>query len=186
MVRVATEAMSLDQPRRVLVMPTTTGVCAAALGQAMARQGGTIVCVDEDREALVFLDSGVTARPSKVQMECLNVSLSGLSMGKVAIETEPCDLILLDGLLDYLPGRVVAVALQAIRRVLAPGGAVVLSGLLPSQDQFVFDHLLGWSTIRRDRESMVELVSASALEVQGASWSVGAGIVVAARARGDS
>ena len=186
MVRVAVETMPLDRPRRVLVMPTTTGVCAAALGQAMAREGGVIVCVDEDREALAFLDSGVTSRPAKVQLDCLNVSLSSLAMGRISLETEPCDLILLDGLLDYLPARVVAVALQAIRRVLAPGGAVVLSGLLPSQDHFVFDHLLGWSTIRRDRESLVELVSASSLEVQGASWSVGAGLVVAARTRGDS
>jgi hypothetical protein len=81
------------------------------------------------------------------------------------------DLCVIDGLLDYLPDRLAAALISRAARALAPGGRLVLTGLAPSPDAPLFDHLLDWPSVRRPARDLRALVEAMGL----------AGAVVAGR-----
>ena len=166
---------------RVLVAPTLTGVVVARLGQMLAAGGGDITCADSDSTSLAVLDSGVTTRPSKVMLHARHADLSHMVMGRGVDLEGPFDLALVDGLLDYLPDRVAASLAAAIEGQLSPGGWAILSQLGPSPDSFVFDHLLGWRTVRRTPGLLMELFRTAGFEDLKVVWSDEVGVLIAGR-----
>ena len=168
----------------VLVAPTLTGVVVARLGQMLAAGGGDITCADSDSTSLAALDSGVTTRPSKVMLHARHTDLSHMVMGRDVDLAGPFDLALVDGLLDYLPDRVAASLATSILGQLRPGGWAILSQLGPSPDSFVFDHLLGWTTVRRPPDLLLELFRTAGFEDLKVVWEDEAGVLIAGR-KGD-
>jgi len=165
----------------VLVAPTLTGVVVARLGQMLAAGGGDITCADSDSTSLAALDSGVTTRPSKVMLHARFADLSHMVMGRDVDLSGPFDLALVDGLLDYLPDRVAASLASSIEGQLRPGGWAILSQLGPSPDAFVFDHLLGWTTVRRTPDLLLELFRSAGFEELKVVWEDEVGVLIAGR-----
>jgi SAM-dependent methyltransferase len=149
---------------RVLVVPCGAGTVAASVGQRLALTGGELTCVDGDRGALGFVDAGVAARPANVRLRLLHEDLAILAMGASNVFHEGQDLVVLDGYTEYLPDRLVGSLGSVVLRMLRPGGSVLVATLGPSRDAFVFDHLLGWRTIRRSAASLSLLLTEVGLE----------------------
>ncbi len=81
------------------------------------------------------------------------------------------DVVVLDSLIDYLPDRLVAGLLAWCRTHLAQGGMAILTGLAPSPDAGLFDHLLRWPMVRRSERELCGLVEAAGLRPQ--RWRAG-------------
>jgi hypothetical protein len=64
------------------------------------------------------------------------------------------DVIVLQGMVEYMPERIAVALLTQCRTLLAPGGSVIAPALGPSDDQDLFDWLLNWPTVRRSKEGM--------------------------------
>jgi len=56
-----------------------------------------------------------------------------------------------------------------------------LSQLGPSPDSFVFDHLLGWRTVRRTPGLLMELFRTAGFEDLKVVWSDEVGVLIAGR-----
>jgi hypothetical protein len=111
-----------------------------------------------------------------------HADLSHLVMGRDVDLTGPFDLALVDGLLDYLPDRVAASLASSVQGQLRPGGWAILSQLGPSPDSFVFDHLLGWTTVRRTPDRLMELFRSAGFEDLKVVWEDDVGVLIAGRA----
>ncbi len=148
---------------RLMVINAASGVPLARVMPALARHGGTVTCIDGSRDALAFLDAGLTSRAPSVELRLVQDDLARLSMGRSPVNHPPQDLILIDGLADYLPDRLVAALLSWSARSLAEGGRVVVTGLAPWPDAPVFDHLIQWPMIRRTARVLRALVESAGL-----------------------
>lgn len=174
MARVA-QLLAGDRRPRVLVVPCGAGTLAASIEQSMAGSGGELTCVDGDRDALGFVDAGVAARPASVRLRLVQEDLAGLAMGGSKVFLGEQDLVVLDGFVDYLPDRLVGSLGRAVLGMLRPGGDVLCAFLGPTPDAFVFDHLLGWRTVRRTTASLSALLTEVGLEEIAVMETSGAG-----------
>ena len=166
---------------RVLVLNVGAGTTIARLTPLMANTGGEITVVDNDREALAFLNSA-SAAPLKVDLRLVPEDLAKFALGQSASRLGAHDVILVDGLLEYLPDRVLAILLRTLRGHTAGGTRLVLNLLTPSEDEFVFDHLLGWRTVRRSPHAVAQLLGAVGWTNPAVRYADGAGAVVVAAA----
>ncbi len=153
-----------DRPARVLVVPCGAGTVTASVEQRLGHQGGELTCVDGDRETLAFVDAGVAARPGRVRLRLVQEDLASLAMGNSSVFLGEQDVVVLDGFVDYLPDRIVGSLSRVVAGMLRPGGEALCAFLGPSADAFVFDHLLGWRTVRRTSASLSVLMTETGLE----------------------
>ncbi len=168
-------ALSDDGPARVLVVPCGAGALIASVEQTLALRGGELTCVDGDRDTLAFVDSGVAARPSGVRLRLVPEDLAALAMGTSQVFLGEQDVVILDGYTDYLPDRFVGSLARAVLGMLRPGGSVLVSFLGPTADAFIFDHLLGWRTVRRTTAALSGLFTEMGLEEIAVMKTSGAG-----------
>jgi CRP-like cAMP-binding protein len=168
---------------RVLVLNAGAGTTVARLVPLMSATGGEITVVDGDREALAFLNSA-SAAPIKVRIRLVAEDLARICLDRSEVHLGPHDLVLVDGLLEYMPDRALATLLPALRRQMPGRAQLVLNLLSPSDDAFVFDHLLGWPTLRRDPASVVQLLEHIGFEAVTLRYASGAGAVIQARTPG--
>lgn len=166
---------------RLLVVNVGAGTTIARVIPLMANTGGEITVVDNDREALAFLNSASSA-PLKVNLRLVPEDLANFALGQSKVRIGRHDVLLIDGLVEYLPDRVLAILAKTLRGYAAGGTTVVMNLLAESPDQFVFDHLLGWRTVRRSPELVAQLLSAVGWENARVSYRDGAGAVVVAQA----
>ena len=139
-----------ERAAKVMVLNVGPGTTIARLVPLLANTGGEITAVDNDSEALAFLNSASVA-PLKVELRVVPEDLARIATGVSLVNFGPQDVIVCDGLIEYLPDRVVATLFRALLAHATGGSTLVLNLLLPSEDAFVFDRLLQWPTIRRDR-----------------------------------
>lgn len=151
--------------RRVLVVNAGTGSLVAGLAQAVAHPPTTVTVMDQSKDALAYLDAGLTTRPRAVELRTLQESLAGFAMGRGRAQLGPQDAIVIHGLLEYMPERIAVSLLQVSRQHLAPGGVIVVCAMGPSDDQELFDWLLGWPTIRRSHDAMRRIFAAADLHI---------------------
>ena len=88
-----------------------------------------------------------------------------MAMGRFRAQLQKQDLILVHGLLEYMPDRIVLSLLTVARGLLNPGGAVIATGLSASPDHHLLDRLLGWPTIRRRPESVYRMLDSADLDL---------------------
>lgn len=169
-----------DRAAKVLVMNVGPGTTIARLVPILANSGGEITAVDNDSEALAFLNSASVA-PLKVSVRVVPEDLSRIATGLSLVNLGAHDVLVVDGLLEYLPDRVVATLLRALLAYAAGGSLVVLNLLMPSDDSFVFDHLLQWRTVRRDPGGVVRLLEAVGYMEASVFYAEGTGAVIVAR-----
>ena len=184
-------AALLPSDRRVSVMfvNATCGALLARLVPSLARNGADIQAVDGSREALSFLDAGLPTRPPGISLKLVQEDLGALVLGLSDARYQRADFIVVDSLLDYLPDRLAAALIGWVRDHLAPGGVLVLTGLAPSADASVLDHVFGWPLVRRSAPAMRGLAEACGLQarvVAGGPRDTDPGVVVTARRASDS
>ncbi|MFT5584490.1 MAG: CRP-like cAMP-binding protein [Cognaticolwellia sp.] len=143
---------------RVLLIPAGAGTTSAKLVPIMAANGGEVTVADSDRDALGSLNSGASVGTGKVRMRLVHEELGLLSVRGSNTFFGPQDVVVLDGLVEYLPMRVLARLLPTLRKSMATGSTLVLNVLGPTPDRVLFDYLLGWRTLRRQPQEVIELI----------------------------
>jgi extracellular factor (EF) 3-hydroxypalmitic acid methyl ester biosynthesis protein len=146
---------------RAVVVNAGGGGAALDVHAALADRAAEIVLVDDDREQLAALDARLTSDAGRVVLRLAQDDLASLALGRSRLRFPGRDLIVIDGLLEYLPERAASALLRWAAQQLVPGGAVVCTSLVPSSDAFLVRHLLGWPAIRRGRASLASLVEAA-------------------------
>jgi CRP-like cAMP-binding protein/SAM-dependent methyltransferase len=168
--------------RRVLQLNAGTGSLSARLHLDLADTPTLLTVVDPSREALAFLDAGLTVKPKKVQLQTLQENFVHIAMGRSRQVPGGQDVVILHGLLEYLPDRLALSLLRVTRTWLSPDGVVLASALAPSDDQVLLDRLLGWPTIRRRPDRLLRLAERAGLSAQLASGTPDPMMLVVARA----
>ena len=149
--------------RRVLLLPASTGSLVTSLAHALGHAPTLLTVVDQSREALALLDSGLPYRPRAVTVEPSLERLVPFLLGDAHRALPPQDAIVLNGVLEYLPDRHAIATLAAMGRRLAEGGVIIASALASSDDADLLDWLLHWPSSRRSLEQMHRLVRAAGL-----------------------
>lgn len=151
--------------RRVLVVPASSLV--TSLSYVLTHPPTVLSVADSSKDTLSFyVDAGAPYRAKAVELKPVEVDIAAWANGRESLELPPQDVIVLQGLLEYLPDRLVVAMLQNSRRLLAPGGRVIATALAPSPDQDVLDALLSWPTIRRTIEQTGRLFQSAGLTMQ--------------------
>jgi len=160
-------ARSLPQHRnrRALLVNAGTGSLVAGLADQLAHPPTRLTVLDQSRDALAFLDAGLTSRPRGITLETVQESLPQFALSRSRHALQPQDAIIVHGLLEYMPERIAVSLLTACRQLLTPDGHVVCSALSFSEDVALLDRLLTWPTIRRSPDALFNILTAAGLEV---------------------
>ena len=177
--RLALRGVPITRPGdlRVLVVGAGTGALVATLGKPIVEHGGELTCLDNDREALSFLQSGTAVRALNLNLRLIHADLSAFVQGRSDLYLGPQHLVVVDELLEYLPDRVVATLASVVLSLLRPGCRALFSFLGPTQDSVVFEHLLRWPTVRRPPEVILELLRGVGFVDVEIAWAQGGGFV---------
>ncbi len=167
--------------RRALLINAGTGSLVAGLTDKLAHPPTILTVVDQSRDALAFLDAGLTSRPRGVTLETIQENLPQFAMGRGRHVFQPQDAIIVHGLVEYMPERIAVSLLTACRELLTPDGVIVCSAFSPSADLELLDRLLTWPTIRRSPEALVNILTAAELEVVERTELAHPGMLVAAK-----
>ncbi|MDP2304484.1 MAG: cyclic nucleotide-binding domain-containing protein [Pseudomonadota bacterium] len=152
------ESLPANPPLRILVVNASGGIVPALLAQLSGRMPSELTCVDGNRAALAAVEAASTHRARDIRLRLVQDDLVGLCLGRSLIRHAPQNIVVLDGLLEYLPERLAAAAFRWARGVLAPGGTLVVNALLPSADDPVFRHVLSWPLVRLRPNALVRLL----------------------------
>ncbi|MCB9766409.1 MAG: cyclic nucleotide-binding domain-containing protein [Alphaproteobacteria bacterium] len=165
---------------KITVINCGSGQLIAGLGLFL-QEGGELTCVDADRPILTRLDAATIARSPDMKLRLVQEDLAAFALGRSALYFEPQDVVVLNGLAEYLPDRVLATAVRAGMELLKPGGVLVVDMLGPTQDGFLFDDTLGWCTLRRAAEDAMALLADVGPESLEVAWARKAAIVLTGR-----
>ncbi|MED5372372.1 MAG: cyclic nucleotide-binding domain-containing protein [Myxococcota bacterium] len=177
----AVESVLPEGRVRVLCMPVGPGTTIARLHPTLAMHGGEVTAADGNRDSLASLNTGGTIGTGRVRMRLLHEDLGLLAVKGSSTFFGPQNVVVLDGLAEYLPTRVLAHMLPALKRSLDRDAHLVINMLLPSRDHFVFDHLLDWRTLRRQPEPLLDLLRTLEFGDPKVVWQEGSAAVIVAR-----
>lgn len=148
-------------------------------------RGGALdlTCVEESRTLLSKIEPpapqrGAAEVPSgPVEVRRVQDDMASLALGHSRLHVPPQAVIAIDGLVEYLPERLVAALFAWCRERLFNGGGIVVTALAPSADAALFDHVLEWQTVRRPAQLVGALLTAAGFaKIQ--LHAEGAGVVV--------
>ncbi|MES2641676.1 MAG: cyclic nucleotide-binding domain-containing protein [Myxococcota bacterium] len=175
------EALPANPPLRVLVVNTTGGIVPSLLAQLGGRMPSEITCVDGNRAALAAVEAASAHRARDLRLRLVQDDLVGVCLGRSSIRHTPQHIVVLDGLLEYLPERLAAALFRWARGLLAPGGTLVVNGLLPSTDDPVFRHVLSWPLVRLRPNALIRLLDGTGFAESKVYEVATAGLVGVAR-----
>jgi extracellular factor (EF) 3-hydroxypalmitic acid methyl ester biosynthesis protein len=147
--------------RRVLLLNAGTGSLVVRLCEVLGHPPTVLTVLDQSRDALALVDVGAGSRG--VELVTMVQDLPRFAIGRGSVELPPQDAVVLHGLLEYLPDRMVVSLLGVIRERLTPEGFVVVALPGPSPDRVLLDRLLAWPTLRRSPETLQGLFEAAGL-----------------------
>ena len=153
-----------NRPAKITIIQPSCGALLARLIPRLITNGATIRCIDGDPQTLAFVDSGLQARPAGIQIEMVHEDLVSLSEGQPTHNAPLQDVVVLNGLVDHLPSRLVGSLLHWCRGVLRSNGRVLLMAMRPTSDARAMDHLLGWPLVRRTADDLMGLFAAAGLD----------------------
>lgn len=176
------EGLPPDAPLRILVLNALASPLLGDLLPYMARLRGEITCVDTSDDALRTIDTQLASRPSDLRLKLVHDDLGKVCLGQASSRFPPQDIVMVDGLMDYVPERLCASLLGWSNKQLAPAGRLVATGLADAEDDMVYRHLLQWPLVRRTRAGLTGLLQGAGF-VDVRVWSaLSAGLVATARA----
>jgi len=153
-----------DRSAEIVLLEPACGALLARLMPRVVGQGARIHCIDGDPQTLAFADAGLQARPTNISLNMIHQDVVSLSEAS-AVDIPNADVIVLNGLLDYLPARVITGLLGWCRAHLATDGGVVVTGLGPTEDARFMEHVLGWPTMRRTSGELKEFLGGAGFDV---------------------
>ena len=109
----------------VTVIQPNCGALLAKLVTRLSGQGGVVTVIDGDRETLAVVDLGMHKRPEGVTLRLVQEDLAALCAGRSEHHHEAQDVIVVDGLVDHLPDRMVASFAGWCSSHLHPEGRIV-------------------------------------------------------------
>lgn len=183
--QIASECLPEAPPARVLCLGANSGCLLTGELDRFARLGsGEIVCLDGSREALRVVEAELAARPRSVRLRTVHTDLAAVCRGHTRLAWPAQDVVVIDGLLEFLPERVVVGLLRVVIGQLAPHGRVVLTAMAPAPDDLIYRHLLRWPMIRRTLPTLRDLLASAGISEVRAYEAGSAGLVaVGAAAR---
>lgn len=169
----------LDEPQRLLLVHGgASGLSRRLLERAGPRQACTLIEAEVDLlGAPGLLPSG--AWPA---VELRHEDLAAVALGDAPLALAPHDLIVVDGLFDYLPDRPAATLLGQLRAACAPGATLLLTALAPSPDSTTWHDLIEWPTVRRTPGALSGIAGRCGLTQVETLPCDGAGLLLRARA----
>jgi len=185
-VNLITRLLPKHRNRRALLINAGTGSLVAGLTDQLAHPPTLLTVLDQSRDALAFLDAGLTSRPRGVTLETVQESLPQFAMSRSRHPLQPQDAIIVHGLLEYMPERIAVSLLNACRNLLTTDGHIVCSALSHSRDATLLDRLLTWPTIRRSPDALLNILEAAGLELTEQMDLTAPGMLVAASVASDS
>ena len=163
-VEAAAVAMPNDRRFRGALLQPNCGALLARLLPLMTANGADLAVIDGDPSVLAFVDAGLQARPTEVRLSMHHANLSGLQPISIGVDL---DLVIVDGLVDYLPSRQLGVVLNAARESLAAHGQLVITAMAPSNDARLMEHVLRWPMLRRTCDEWVSMLKAAGFDSVG-------------------
>lgn len=174
-----------DRPLRGAMLHPTCGALLARLLPALTANGADLTVIDGEPSVLAFVDAGLQARPAEVRLSMVRADLTGLTPLEVGADL---DVVIVDGLVDYLPSRQLGAVLGAIRDGLSPTGRLIVTAMAPSDDARLMEHLLGWPMLRRTPREWLSVLTAAGFASESVSVPGDAGhcglVLVAVRSDG--
>ncbi len=149
--------------RRVLVVNAGTGSMIAGLVRALSDKPTALTVLDQSRDALAFLDAGMNS--SNVKLATLQENMVKWGLGRSRRELPEQDTVVIHGLLEYLPDRLVVSMLSTAAAHLSENGVVIAAALDHSDDAELLDRVLRWPTVRRSPEHFRRLFDGAGLQM---------------------
>ncbi len=180
------ELLVRSHVERLLVLPEIKKVCVTpcllwgvfkVATMQLGYRGGELCFLDRDSESLANIDRELAFRPRSVKFQPMHGDLLGLT-AESSDQLDDCDLLIIDGLADYLPRRLVSMLGKRIHELIGDKGRAIITLLVPSKDQFFFQHLLRLNTVRHDPSTFARLLQSSADLDVTVLWEKGAGVVL--------
>lgn len=166
--------------RRLLQVNAGTGSLVASLCARLAERPTVFTVVDQSRDSLAYLDAGIA--PRGITLEPVQEGFVPFALGRSRHTFPAQDAVVLYGLAEYLPDRLMVSLLHSSAKLLARGGRLVVSALSPSADATLLDRLLEWPTIRREPEHLVRLIDAAGLRAVEVQSPMSPGLIAIAQA----
>ena len=155
-----------ERPANVTVIHPNCGALLAKVVMRLSGRSGVVSVIDSDRETLGVVDLGMHKRPEGVELRLVQEDLALIASGHSTLHHPLQDVIVVDGMVDHLPDRLVASLAVWCAEHLHPSGRAVFTCFGPSSDAVAFDHLVGWPHIRRTPGELAELLQSAGLSVE--------------------
>lgn len=173
------EHLPAEGQRHLLIVGAGTGDLLSRVFDGVRNVPTTVTVLDPGSSTLERVEV-----PPAVQVDHVPEKPLDLATGRTQPELSPTHVIVLHGLLEYLPTPLAVSLLVRVQDMLADGvhgrGVIVVNGLLESEDDLLLHRLLAWPTIRRTRDGIRDLVEAAGLRVLSTSEVESPGTVVVA------
>jgi len=144
--------------RNILLVHAGAGSVATMLRERLAKGNTTLNVLDHDRAGLGLIER-LGSIDEQITVNAVSFSLGSLATGRALPDLPPQDLVVIHGLLEYLPDRLAITFLRGISSVMSERGTLVASAFAPSPEQVLFDRLLRWPTVRRSPKALYDLAT---------------------------
>ena len=161
------------------------GMVTTKILNTVARTQSELNLVYTDPKTIYQIQFALTGRIGRIRMNSHRLSsiLSAvigdetILPGHVPLHSQ--GLIVINGLMNYLPDRYLVQLLSRTQQFLHPEGSILLSGVLPTTDQALFNDFFQWPMIRRNEEELRRMMTSLGFSVELHTRS--GGVVVQAR-----
>lgn len=160
----AVTKVPVHRNRRVLLLNAGSGSMVTKLATRLGEHPTVLTVVDQTREAFTYHDGSIDDA-TKVIIQIVQERFVAFAEGRMRHSFPRQDAIIVQGLAEYMPDRMVVALLQAVYKLLAPGGCMILSAFEHSSDATFLDRVLNWPILRRSPDSLVRLLIAAGFEV---------------------
>ena len=168
-IQVAGGLLPTDRPARVVAVHCSSGRLIEGILPAFAAQGAQIHCLEGSEAAVNWLEGRLGQPPEAVRVHLSQLDLARLGSGLTSTFIMNADLVLIDGISDLLPERLVIGLADWASVQLAPTGHLLLAHATPAWDAALFDHLLGWPLLRRTAAKTADLLRSGKIAPVGIS-----------------
>lgn len=154
-----------DRPRRVLLLDTAAAHRVEVLREALSDAPTLLTILDPSRDLLNDISARWPTERGQVRLATAQVALP-----RLATRPSPAlvgqDAVLVLGVLNQVPHRLVSRWLSSFRALLTAEGRIMVTGLGESVDHAFLDRVLGWPTIRRSAADLTALAVRADLDVE--------------------
>ena len=159
-------------PLDITLVYDAVGIVLTKILNTVARLGSTLNLVYSDPKTIYQIQYALTGRIGKVDLKSHRLS----SLLSTILGDDPLlpnhvplhsqRLIVISGLMNYLPDRYLVQLLSRAQQFVHPKGCILLSGVLPTEDQSLFNDFFRWPMIRRSEEELSRMMATLNLHVQ--------------------